>query len=365
MDNDSAKQVARPGCNAATAASGSPCLEIEVREDGDNQKKSSRAIQLLVLLPLGAALLSAIYFAVIGFATGSLTLGNPLSDDPYTAAESLATRTPFRKVVTLTPTQTPTPIPTPTPIGPPVSLDDYERLFAGVFYKRQVSSSPRPYVAHIVVVNLNKRNIDLMVTPEEGLGQTTSQFLESYGLQLAINGDGWLENNDPIGFAVSEGEVYSEDSREPTIFISKNGIVKVGGNPPGRKIWYAISGSHTLVRNGQLDEKIRTCALREVYCLNLAPRTSIGLSAGNYLIIVLVEGPPSEPRDALTLEELAMLHLQLGSVDAIAMDGGGSTTLVVDNGGVPQILNNPTDGTERVVVNHLGIFVRNRGNNGD
>lgn len=337
-----------------------------MREDGDSQKKQSRAIQLLVLLPLGAAGLCAIYFTFIRFATGSLTLDSALlADGPYNAAENFATGTPFWKVVTLTPTQTPTPEPTPTPIGPPVSLDDYERLFAGVFYRRQVSSSPRPYVAHIVVVDLNKRNIDLMVTPEEGLGQTTSSFLETYGLELAINGDGWGENFDPIGFAVSEGQVYSEASQEPTIYIARNGLVKVGGVPPGRRIWYAISGSHTLVKNGGLSEKIRTCALKEVLCQHLAPRTSIGISAGNYLIIVLVEGPSSAPRDALTLEELARLHLQLGSVNAIAMDGGGSTTLVVDNDGAPLILNSPTDGTEREVANHLGIFVRNRPNSGE
>jgi hypothetical protein len=340
---------------------GDKMQKMKHSKDGDSQKKS-RTIRLQILL-LGAVLLGAIYFGVI--ANGSLAPGSTLPDD-HNAAGSLATRTPFGIVETLTPTQTLTPEPSPTPIGPPVSLDDYERLFPGVFYKRQTSSSPRPYVAHIVVVDLNKRNIDLMVTPEDGLGQTTSRFLESYGLQLAINGDGWVDDSeDPIGFAASEGEVYSEDSQEPTIFISKNGIVKIGGNPPEKKIWYAISGSHTLVRNGQLDEKIRTCALREVYCLNLAPRTSIGLSAGNYLIIVLVEGPSAEPREALTLEELALLHLELGSVDAIAMDGGGSTTLVVNNGGGPQILNNPTDGSERVVANHLGIFVRNRANSDD
>ncbi|MCL5429746.1 MAG: hypothetical protein M1347_08125 [Chloroflexi bacterium] len=135
-----------------------------MREDFESQKKHSRPIRLLVLLPLGAALLSAIYFVAIGFANGSLSLGSPPPDD-HDAAESLATRTPSETVVTLTPTLTLTPIPTPTPEGPPVSLEDYERLFPGIFYKQQTSSSPRPYVAHIVVVELNKRNIDLMVTP--------------------------------------------------------------------------------------------------------------------------------------------------------------------------------------------------------
>jgi exopolysaccharide biosynthesis protein len=215
---------------------------------------------------------------------------------------------------------------------------------------------------HIVLVELNKQSIDLMVTPREGLGQTTSNFLESYGLQLAINGDGWVNINDPIGFAVSDGEVYSEDAGTPTIYILKNGRVKVGGILPEKQIQHAISGSHLLVRNGQVDPDIRNCTQPDVYCEHLRPRTSIGISAGNYLIIVLVEGPPSDPRAALTLEELAKLHILLGSVDAIAMDGGGSTTLVIDRGDGAEILNSPTDGSERTVSNHLGIFVRNRGN---
>lgn len=335
-----------------------------MRENHASQNKQSQIVRLLVLLRPRAAVLFALFFTFIGFVMGSLTATSALLPDrPYSAAESTATATPFRNVTPI-PTQTRTPEPTPTPIGPPISLDDYDRLFAGVFYKRQESSSPRPYIAHIVVVDLNRRNINLMVTPEEGLGQTTSAFLETYGLALAINGDGWGENFDPYGFAASEGETYSDDSREPTIYISRNGAVKVGGAPPDR-IWHAISGSHTLVRNGRISEKIRTCALSEVYCQHLAPRTSIGISAGNYLIIILVEGAPSAPRDALSLEELARLHLQLGSVQAIAMDGGGSTTLVVHNGGAPLILNSPTDGTERVVANHLGIFARSLASGND
>jgi exopolysaccharide biosynthesis protein len=137
--------------------------------------------------------------------------------------------------------------------------------------------------------------------------------------------------------------------------------VKVGGNPPEKQIWYAISGSNLLVKRGQIIEGIRTCEQQAAYCEELQPRTSVGISANNYLIIVLVEGPASEPRAGLTVEELAQLHIELGSEDAIAMDGGGSSTLVVDTGDGPQILNNPSDGSEREVANHLGISVRNRG----
>jgi hypothetical protein len=45
------------------------------------------------------------------------------------------------------------------------------------------------------------------------------------------------------------------------------------------------------------------------------------------------------------------------------MDGGGSSTLVVEGkDGLPQILNTPIDnlvpGRERAIGNHLGIFFR-------
>lgn len=301
---------------------------------------------------LGAAALCAI----IAYGIWRLTMGNALPPMADTATQTSYVETPT-DIPTETPLPQPTPTPEPTaiPTEPPVSLEGYERLFNGVYYKRQESSSPRPYVAHIVVVELDKRNIKLMVTPEEGLGQTTSSFLETYGLALAINGDGWWNNFDPVGFAASEGEVYSEGSLEPTIYISKNGRVKMGGPPP-ENVRDAISGSHLLVKNGQISERIRSCAATEDFCQHLAPRTSVGIAAENYLIIVVVEGPSADPRAALTLEELAELHIEIGSQNAIAMDGGGSTTLAVRDGDGARILNNPTDGSERTVANHLGIF---------
>jgi exopolysaccharide biosynthesis protein len=62
---------------------------------------------------------------------------------------------------------------------------------------------------------------------------------------------------------------------------------------------------------------------------------------------------------------LAEIMLENGARDAMNMDGGGSSTLVMaDKNGNPVVLNSPIHlgrpGTERPVANQLGIFARNK-----
>jgi len=169
-----------------------------------------------------------------------------------------------------------------------ISLLDYNELFQGIFYQKQKKTIPRKHTVHTVIVDLNNPDIDLMVTPRSGLGRTTSRFLNKYNLQLAINGDEWLALDDPKGLAAAAGDQYSPPSPEPSAYISKSNQVQIGGTQP-QPLWDAISGSHTIVRYGQISEKIRTCAKPDVYCQHLAPRTALGLTAENYLILIIVE----------------------------------------------------------------------------
>ena len=60
----------------------------------------------------------------------------------------------------------------------------------------------------------------------------------------------------------------------------------------------------------------------------------------------------------MTLRELADLFLQLGARSAINLDGGGSTELVVNRGGVMGIANRPSDPTERPVANAVALVHR-------
>lgn len=59
------------------------------------------------------------------------------------------------------------------------------------------------------------------------------------------------------------------------------------------------------------------------------PRTAIGVLADGRVLLVTVGGRQPYHSLGMTLVELAMLLLQLGVTDALNLDGGGSTTLVV------------------------------------
>ena len=94
------------------------------------------------------------------------------------------------------------------------------------------------------------------------------------------------------------------------------------------------------------------------------PRTAVGYSQnGKFLYIVVVDGRQPFYSQGMTLAELADLMIDIGAHDAMNLDGGGSSTLVIrGEDGKPRILNSPIDlyipGRERPVGNHLGIYFK-------
>jgi len=87
-----------------------------------------------------------------------------------------------------------------------------------------------------------------------------------------------------------------------------------------------------------------------------APRTSVGITASGRVLMVTVDGRlPGSP--GLTIPQLAELMSDLGAVDAVNLDGGGSTTLAVRAPGTADaaVANRPSDGTERLIANALQV----------
>jgi exopolysaccharide biosynthesis protein len=87
------------------------------------------------------------------------------------------------------------------------------------------------------------------------------------------------------------------------------------------------------------------------------PRTAIGIKADGMVILVTVDGRQPKTSVGMTIPELAALMAELGSVEAINLDGGGSTTMAIGD----RVVNSPSDPTgERPVSDALLVLPRRR-----
>lgn len=85
------------------------------------------------------------------------------------------------------------------------------------------------------------------------------------------------------------------------------------------------------------------------------PRSAAALTADGRVLLVTVDGRQPGVSGGVTLAELGQLLIGLGAVQAINLDGGGSTTLAVRRPGdlAVSLVNRPSDGAERSVSNAL------------
>ncbi|MFF4607129.1 phosphodiester glycosidase family protein [Streptomyces sp. NPDC001339] len=93
--------------------------------------------------------------------------------------------------------------------------------------------------------------------------------------------------------------------------------------------------------------------------VTVAVRTSAGIGdGGRVLYLLALDGALGQGRTGLTVRELAELMDELGARDAVNLDGGGSSTLVTDDGdgGGITVRNHPSGGAERPVPNAVGVF---------
>lgn len=81
-----------------------------------------------------------------------------------------------------------------------------------------------------------------------------------------------------------------------------------------------------------------------------APRTAIGMTKDGHILLVVVDGRQQQSI-GMTLLELALLMQEFGAVEAMNLDGGGSSEMVIKG----KIINKPSDGRERYVGDALII----------
>jgi hypothetical protein len=250
--------------------------------------------------------------------------------------------------------------------------------FQGVRLIHSRSTVPRLVDMYVVEIDMTAPGLAVLLSPSNGplpgdtSPQTTRDFVAQVGAQIGVNGafynfapSGQL---DALGLSVSNGDAYSpfESGFTDALNISLDNVATIiratgrGGtahNPP-TSLYNAVSGNTRLVTNGV-----------NVGPTNPAihPRTAAGVTADGKLLLFTVDGRNTPHSNGLTYIEMADVLIRWGARDAINLDGGSSTTLVMDNprtaANDPSVLNIPSNvypngqpGQESEVVNNLAVF---------
>lgn len=255
--------------------------------------------------------------------------------------------------------------PRPLP-GLPTAGEGYAALYPGIEYRLERRSGARPLRAHIVRVDLLSGSLALnaLAAPDpDGPGPAEAALEDPVRLARAaqarvlVNASAFTVTGreegerpalylrgmpaDIAGLAMASGRLVSpSDPRYASIYVDAGGrpAFSARGEAPESRpsLREAAAGFAPLLSGGTLVED-----RREPY----EPRTAVGLDAAGRLVFVVAEGRRKGGSEGLTLGELAVFMKELGCVDALNLDGGGSSVLVIrrPTGGYAAV-SRPSDG---------------------
>jgi hypothetical protein len=117
-----------------------------------------------------------------------------------------------------------------------------------------------------------------------------------------------------------------------------------------------VGGVPQLIKNGKIEITWEQEKSSKSFVETRHPRTAVAKLKDGKFLMVTVDGRQKESV-GMNLNELAALLLELGAVNAMNLDGGGSTTMFA--GG--KVVNNPSDKEgERKVSDAILVFPRKR-----
>ena len=173
--------------------------------------------------------------------------------------------------------------------------------------------------------------------------RTGSSVIPADGLVVSARGKGrdWLLAALRPGVPVDVTmQLHSADEKQPHPWSAAEDVLGAGPR---------------LVAGGRVEITTERERMLPTFATDRHPRTAIALLADGRALLLVVDGRQPSWSVGMSLEELARLLIEFGAVEAINLDGGGSTTMTVER----RIVNKPSDPTgERPVSD--AIVVRPR-----
>ncbi len=182
----------------------------------------------------------------------------------------------------------------------------------------------------------------------------TSQTPPKYGVNIAVQDDKITTISYGSTTIPENGYVISgPKSKLEPFFSAKKIKLEIKTSPEWENIDHIISGGPYLVKEGQIYVDVTAQKLGSITGKN--PRTAIGYTANNEFIMVTVDGR-EHASVGMTLGELARMMKSFGCINAMNLDGGGSTVMYVQG----KVVNSPAQKGGIPISNALTISERTR-----
>ncbi|MBR7025780.1 MAG: phosphodiester glycosidase family protein [Selenomonadaceae bacterium] len=206
-----------------------------------------------------------------------------------------------------------------------------------------------------------ERNSDNVVVYNSWQGATTGT--NNFGVELVVQ-DGEVTNifrdkgNNyipPNGFVVSAHGAAAEKFKSVYVgdkMTFEEDYINVEHGDDFNEAIHIIGAGPTLVKEGEIYVTADAEQFPNDIRVGRAPRSAFGITKYGDYIFAVVDGRQAHSKGCTLTEWARILKNEFGAVEAINLDGGGSTELFFKG----SLVNIPSDGRERLVGNALTIL---------
>lgn len=218
----------------------------------------------------------------------------------------------------------------------------YDRVAMGIFdegygmARVKLKASVDTNIGGLKIDNINQPRMlsTHTIVYTRDWGQTTP-ISPKYGAQLVVE-NGKLVKISPNSVQIPENGfvIVAPMKKIEQIAKAKRFNLNIEINPEWKNVNHIVSGGPYLVKSGEVYVDMTAQKLSAIGGRN--PRTAIGYTKDNHLIMLTADGREGSSI-GLTLFELANLMKELGCINAMNLDGGGSTVMYVQG----RVVNRP------------------------
>lgn len=239
-------------------------------------------------------------------------------------------------------------------------------IYTEIVYEDKNSANVRAYAISIkpgaatIQTTMPSDSAEKKGTVSNMKNQLTAAISNGKNVIAGVNADFFDMGGTNVmrGLCIKDGKLISGTGDRPWFGITTEGNAVMGTaneyTPYKDKLVTAVGGSHVILRDGGTDN----LSIGTEFSDTRHPRTAAGVTSDGTVVLIVVDGRQPAISNGASLADLAYIMSTLDCVNAINLDGGGSSTFILKNEkGELVTENSPSGGALRAVANGLMVVL--------